>query len=137
MDLKSGTQPCDYLAQVCPYITFAIFSGGDLSGKECEELITKAHNLGTRNVLDTRGEEGALFSDTHNLYEQAIVETEVLDTLGAGDTFVAIFLKEYLLNPDPKQAMALAAAAAANTCKRFGAFGYGKKKTIRDVPFFK
>jgi fructoselysine 6-kinase len=133
----STTYDDDYLAQVCPYLTFAIFSGGDLSRKECEELITKAHKLGTRNVLVTRGEEGALFSDSHNLYEQSIVETEVVDTLGAGDTFVAIFLKEYLLNPDPKQAMAMAAAAAADTCKSFGAFGYGKKKTIRNIPLFK
>ncbi|KKI91298.1 fructosamine kinase [Bacillus sp. SA1-12] len=126
-----------YLAQVCPHLTFAIFSGGDLTRNECEELINKVHKLGTRNVLVTRGEEGALFSDTHQLYEQGIVETEVIDTLGAGDTFVAIFLKEYVQNPDPTQAMARAAVAAAETCKRFGAFGYGKKKTIRDIPLYK
>ncbi|WP_338786305.1 PfkB family carbohydrate kinase [Metabacillus sp. FJAT-53654] len=133
----STTYDDEYLAQVCPYLTFGIFSGGDLTRNECEELIDRAHNLGTRNVLVTRGEEGALFSDTHNLYEQGIVETEVVDTLGAGDTFVAIFLKEYLVKPDAKQAMAIAAAVAAETCKRYGAFGYGKKKTIRDVPLFK
>jgi fructoselysine 6-kinase len=118
----------DYLEKVCPHLTFAIFSGGDLTRTECEYLINKVHKAGTPNVIVTRGSEGSLFSDTHYLYEQSIVETEVVDTLGAGDTFVAIFLKEYLLKPNAKEAMAKASAAAADTCKRFGAFGYGKNR---------
>lgn len=133
----STTYDEDYLAKVCPYITFGIFSGGDLTRKECEDLINKVHKLGTPNVLVTRGEEGALFSDTHTIYEQSIVETEVIDTLGAGDTFVAIFLKEYVGNPDAKKAMAAGATAAAETCRRYGAFGYGKKRIIKNIPLYK
>lgn len=118
----------DYLAKVCPHITFGIFSGGDLTKKECEYLIHKVHEAGTPNVIVTRGSEGSLFSDSHNLYEQSIIETEVIDTLGAGDTFVAIFLKEYLSHYNAKTAMKIAATEAATTCGRFGAFGYGKRK---------
>lgn len=117
-----------YLDLVCPYVKYAVFSGGDLAKEECEALIRKVHAAGTPNVIVTRGSEGSLFSDSHQLYEQGIVETDVVDTLGAGDTFVAIFLKEYVLHSIAKAAMERGSAAAAETCRRFGAFGHGKKR---------
>ncbi|MEH7547140.1 PfkB family carbohydrate kinase [Neobacillus vireti] len=121
----------DYLELVCPYIKFAIFSGGDLTNVECEALIARVHQLGTPNIIVTRGSEGSLFSDSKQLYKQGIVETEVVDTLGAGDTFVAIFLKEYVLSGIAEEAMEKGAAAASETCQRFGAFGHGKKRAKR------
>ena len=121
----------DYLELVCPHVRFGIFSGGDLSLEECQELIKKVQKAGTPNVIVTRGSEGSLFSDSHTLYEQSIIETEVVDTLGAGDTFVAVFLKEYLLHGNAQEAMAKGSAAAAETCQRYGAFGYGKKRAKR------
>lgn len=121
----------DYLELVCPHVKFGIFSGGDFSTEECHELIKKVHQAGTPNVIVTRGSEGSLFSDSHNLYQQSIFETEVVDTLGAGDTFVAVFLKEYILHGEAQEAMKKGSAAAAETCRRFGAFGYGKKREKR------
>jgi fructoselysine 6-kinase len=121
----------NYLELVCPYVKFGIFSGGDLSVEECHDLIKKVHKAGTQNAIVTRGSQGSLFSDAHNLYEQSIFETEVVDTLGAGDTFVAVFLKEYLLHGEAQEAMKKGSAAAAETCSHFGTFGYGKKREKR------
>ncbi|WML60643.1 PfkB family carbohydrate kinase [Neobacillus sp. PS2-9] len=118
----------DYLERVCPHIKYAIFSGGDFTKEECEAFIRKVHVAGTPNVILTRGSEGSLFSDSHQVYEQGIVQTDVVDTLGAGDTFVAVFLKEYVQHGDAKVAMQKGAAAASETCGRFGAFGHGKKR---------
>jgi fructoselysine 6-kinase len=118
----------DYLELVCPYVKYAIFSGGDLTKEECEALITKVHKAGTPNVIVTRGSEGSLFSDSDQVFEQGIVETDVVDTLGAGDTFVSIFLKEHLVHSNAQEAMEKGSAAAAETCQRFGAFGHGKKR---------
>ncbi|WP_442852773.1 PfkB family carbohydrate kinase [Bacillus sp. UNC438CL73TsuS30] len=123
----------DYLEQVCPYVKYAIFSGGDLTKEECNALITRVHKAGTPNVVVTRGSEGSLFSDSHQVYEQGIVETDVVDTLGAGDTFVAIFLKEYVAHGNAQVAMDKGSAAAAETCQRFGAFGHGKKRESKIV----
>lgn len=123
----------DYLQLVCPHVKFAIFSGGDLSAAECEAFIKKVHEAGTPNVIVTRGSEGSLFSDGNQLFKQGIVETEVIDTLGAGDTFVAVFLKEFIVNHDAQEAMAKGAAAAAETCQRYGAFGHGKKRARKIV----
>jgi fructoselysine 6-kinase len=118
----------DYLEQVCPYVKFAIFSGGGLTKEECDALIAKVHKAGTPNVVVTRGSEGSIFSDFHQVYEQGIIETDVVDTLGAGDTFVAIFLKEYVAHGNAQEAMIKGSRAAAETCQRFGAFGHGKKR---------
>lgn len=121
----------EYLKLVCPYIKYGIFSGGDLTHEECEALIARVHQLGTPNIIVTRGSAGSLFSDSKQVYQQGIVETDVVDTLGAGDTFVAIFLKEYVSHGDTQLAMEKGAAAASETCQRFGAFGYGKKRGKR------
>ncbi|MCM3764020.1 PfkB family carbohydrate kinase [Neobacillus niacini] len=118
----------DYLQLVCPNIKYAIFSGGDLTTAECDKLIAKVHQAGTPYVLVTRGSEGSLFSDSQQTYSYGIVEAEVVDTLGAGDTFIAIFLKEHVAHGDVLEAMRKGAAAAAETCGRFGAFGHGKKR---------
>ncbi|NRD77172.1 fructoselysine 6-kinase [Bacillus sp. BRMEA1] len=118
----------DYLRLVCPYVKYAIFSGGGLTKAECEALLVKVHKLGTPNVILTRGSEGSIFSDSTTVYEHGIVETDVVDTLGAGDTFVSIFLKEYISHGIVKEAMEQGAAAAAETCQRYGAFGHGKKR---------
>lgn len=117
-----------YLQRVCPYIDYGFFSGSDLSEDECHQLISRAHHLGTKVVGITRGALGAIFSEEGKLYRQRIVETEVVDTLGAGDSFIAMFLIQYHQHRDVAEALELAAAAAAKTCGHYGAFGYGIPK---------
>jgi fructoselysine 6-kinase len=53
------------------------------------------------------------------------VETNVVDTLGAGDAFAARFLVEYLGGSPIGEALEKAALSAAETCGYYGAFGYG------------
>jgi len=115
-----------YLEKICPYLTFAFYSGSETSQKECLELINTSHKLGTSNVIITRGKKGALFSNGKNIYEQPSIETKVVDTLGAGDSFIAKFLIQFHLTNNPKLSLEKAVEAASDTCKYFGAFGYGK-----------
>ncbi|MDF2679159.1 MAG: frlD [Brevibacillus sp.] len=117
-----------YLQQICPYIHYGFFSGSDLKEDECLELMEQVHQLGTKVVGVTRGGKGAIFSEEGTIYRQSIVETEVVDTLGAGDSFIAMFLTQYHQNRDLAQALQHAAAAAAKTCGHYGAFGYGIPK---------
>jgi fructoselysine 6-kinase len=114
-----------YLKFICPYLEFAFFSGSDLNSNSCLELIELAHRLGANNVVVTRGADGAIFSGPKALYEQSSVEVEVVDTLGAGDSFISMFLTQYYKSSDIKHIMQKAAEAAAETCKYYGALGYG------------
>ncbi|MFC0559137.1 PfkB family carbohydrate kinase [Halalkalibacter alkalisediminis] len=114
-----------YLDTVCPFIKQAFFSGNDLKPQECEALIDTVHDYGVEIVGVTRGSEGALFSKKGKRYRQSIVPIEVVDTLGAGDSFIAKFIVEHHKHGDMEVSLAEAAKAAADTCTIFGAFGYG------------
>lgn len=120
----------NYLARVCPYLKFAFFSGGNLSKGQLSELIDVAHKFGVENVCITRGENGSLFSNRNKLYTQQAVKIKTVDTLGAGDSFISKFLTEYYNGNEIQSSLQSAAEAAAETCKNFGAFGYGLKKSV-------
>lgn len=123
----STNQEEHYLQKVCPYVTYAFFSGSNLNIAECHALIQKVHSFGSKVVCVTRGEKGALLSIENQLYEQAIIQTKVIDTLGAGDSFIAGFLSSYVQGQDVNKALQKGALAASQTCQDYGAFGYGKE----------
>jgi sugar/nucleoside kinase (ribokinase family) len=62
-------------------------------------------------------------------YEVAAAETTLVDTLGAGDTFIGTLLVRLLEGSNPLEAMTTAAGASALTCSRLGAFGNGAPLT--------
>lgn len=119
----------EYIQAVCPYLQYAFFSGSDLSKSECIEFMHHVSELGTPFVGMTRGGEGALFLADGEVYEQPIHEANVIDTLGAGDSFIAVFLTQFHQYHNIREAMELAAEAAAKVCEIYGAFGYGSKKS--------
>lgn len=114
-----------YLEQVLPFTTFAFLSYPDQSQSECESLMRWIKAQGPEVVVVTRGKEGALAFGGERIVQQGIVEANVVDTLGAGDAFIARFLVEYLRGKAINESMALAAQSAAETCGYYGAFGYG------------
>lgn len=113
-----------YLNKVCPFITYGFFSGAELSEIEIVQLIQKVHKLGTKVVGVTRGAKGAVFSDGIDVYRQPIVEVKVIDTMGAGDSFIAGFLSNYPQSKNMKQALQYAAERSALTCTEHGGFGH-------------
>jgi fructoselysine 6-kinase len=120
----------ELLEKVCPYIKFAFISGSDLSEVELEELFSKIHQLGTPVVIITRGSKGVVMSHENKRCSQGIVEAKVIDTLGAGDSFIAGFLTNYFNDVPIEKTLEAAAQIAARTCEVNGAFGYGKQLTL-------
>lgn len=118
------------LKQICPHLTFAFLSGSHLSSEEIEDLFLRIHALGTPYVLVTRGSEGVYASHKNERFSQEIAEAKVIDTLGAGDSFIAAFLTYYLNHYPINDALQRAAERAARTCEVNGAFGYGKQLTL-------
>lgn len=120
----SENRDVEYLKKVCPNVKFAFFSGSDLDLDEIIELIKKCHSLGTEIIGVTRGGKGALFSKDRELFEQCIKPTEVIDTMGAGDSFIAGFLTRYTKSNNMVESLDFAATCAAKSCKFHGGFGY-------------
>jgi len=113
------------LVETLPYVTFAFLSSPDTSYEETVDLLRWVQAQGPSIVVVTQGRAGALAFDGQRIYQQGIVETTVVDTLGAGDAFIAQFLVEYGSGQWIDRSMALAAASAAETCGYYDAFGHG------------
>lgn len=114
----------DRLARVAPHCHLASFSGGGLSRPEALELARQAAALGARHVLVTRGESGALLLSAGEVTETRAEVITPLDTLGAGDTFIARVLTGLLRAERPADLLAAAASEAAQTCSWHGGFGH-------------
>lgn len=124
-DFSNRREPA-YLAQVCPHIRFAFFSGSDLSMPQVNALIASAASYGPEVVGVTLGSEGALFSIRGALYRQGVKEASVVDTMGAGDSFISGFLCAFYQALPPEACLDFAASCAADTCGVRGGFGYGR-----------
>ena len=84
----------------------------------------KFHSQGLKIVICTEGSSGSYLYDGE-FYHQPIVEAEIVDTLGAGDGFIARFLVEYLKQTNTQESLQRAAESAAEVCKYNGAFSRG------------
>lgn len=131
----------DYLEKIGPYTTVAIMSCAHLSREERETEMKKAQSAGIQVVLGTVGEDGSyvLYGDDI-LYAPAVHADDVIDTMGAGDSYFATFLCSLLKSSKEGKivegddesmksrlvaAMNAGAAFAARICAMEGAFGYG------------
>ena len=113
-----------YLAQVCPHVTTAFLSGAGLADTAVSELIARVLDLGPETVCVTRGDKGAVWADGQIRIEQPIVPATVVDTMGAGDAFIAGYLAGSLDEKPPAEALSYAASCAAKACEWEGAWGY-------------
>ena len=98
----------------------------------------RTQDLGCGIAVATMGGDGAMVWDGESFYQARAKPVEVIDTLGAGDSFAAGFLMTYLAEIVQKklskgsgayrekmeQVLAAASELSAKTCGRPGAFGF-------------
>jgi fructoselysine 6-kinase len=114
----------DYVESISRSVKYAFFSGSGRSDKEINELIQITNNAGIEVVGITLGSNGALFINRGKQYIQSIKPVKVVDTMGAGDSFISGFLTSYIDNDNMSQALDFAADCAAKCCSYYGGFGY-------------
>ncbi|MBY8999640.1 MAG: fructoselysine 6-kinase [Candidatus Heimdallarchaeota archaeon] len=114
----------DYLNKYVQSVDIGIFSISDKKIEDIKSFMEKLYSKGLKFVICTKGSSGSYLYDGQ-FYFQPIVETEIIDTLGAGDGFVARFLVEYIRESDVKEALHKAAISAADVCQYHGAFNRG------------
>jgi fructoselysine 6-kinase len=109
---------------IAPHCYLASVSGDGLADAELDALAGELLELGSRWVLVTRGRAGAVLRNaSDSIYAPARL-VEPVDTLGAGDTFIARTLFGLLKGEAPADIMGHAAEAASATCQYHGAVGY-------------
>ncbi len=134
VDCINGTT---LLKNVAPYIDLALFSCSHMNSDDISVLIKKSHSAGAKYILATMGERGQIFSDGMYRYVGLATNICAIDTLGAGDAFVAAFAltmardgwkRSNSLNPEIiNRALDVASRFSAEICLIDGAFGCSQK----------
>ena len=115
--------PFDPAAQTAlPNSDIAFFSDDVEDEKALKRTIRTIYALGPSIVVAMRGARGSLAYDGKRYYAQAAIDCPVVDTLGAGDSYIAGFLHSFLQGRPMKQCMKTGAENASITIGYLGAW---------------
>lgn len=104
-------------------IPLVFASGPDDPAEPVEPLIESLRQAGAEKIVVTCGPRGSFYHDGKSVHSAGSVPVEVVDTCGAGDSFIATFLLALLFEKrEPGDALLQAAARAAETCTHLGGF---------------
>lgn len=108
-----------------PGLWLAAFSGSHLDEAGLEQVAQAALEAGAHYVLITQGADGATLWSGQQRWHQSADHVTVVDTLAAGDAYLASLIVSLADGADETPAMAKASAASARVITVWGAFGHG------------
>jgi len=117
-DLSVNAAPCD-LGIDCLDIAFA--SAGD-DPAEAERLLHSLLAGGARLAVVTCGARGSMASDGTQTRAVGTQPVNVVDTTGAGDSFIAGFIHGFSEGCDLQSCLEAGRDVAARTCRHLGGF---------------
>jgi fructoselysine 6-kinase len=123
-DFSTRRDP-EHWRSIAPHCFLVSISASDLDENGAQSVATELLEAGARWALATLGARGAALAGRDGLFTIAAEPVEPVDTLGAGDTFIARTLLGLLEGENPRHALCAAAQAAARTCLDFGSIGHG------------
>lgn len=105
-----------------PFVDYAFFSCDSKSNDELHEFMKWVKSIGPSIVVVTRGENGSIAYDGNNFTEYGIIKCEVVDSMGAGDSYIAGFLLGLLQGKSIAECMKKGAQSSAETIGYYGAW---------------
>lgn len=106
---------------LAPYIDYAFFSCRE-DNTFTRNLLKRVKEQGAGCVIATLGENGSVAYDGKEFTAIGITGAQAVDTLGAGDSYIAGFLSRALEGEPLKRCMQAGADKAALTIGHFGAW---------------
>jgi sulfofructose kinase len=109
--------------RLLPFTDHAVFSEPALAsfaGSANDEALADLARFGCRIIAVTRGHDGVSWWENGHLHRQAAYAVDIVDTTGAGDVFHGAYAFAIGAGLEVRDAMALAAAAAALKCSHSG-----------------
>jgi fructoselysine 6-kinase len=114
-----------YIVSLAPYVDIAIRSAPAADRRAALDEARRLHELGPRTVAVTLGAGGAVIvQDGASQWAPAPSGGPIVDTLGAGDAFIARLLVGLARGEPIAEVAGAATAYATVSCSRFGAFGH-------------
>ncbi|MDD6214932.1 MAG: ribokinase [Firmicutes bacterium] len=126
--LNPAPMPKNMPREVLSYIDFLIpnrsetelLCGFEIKNiKDAERAVKGINNMGVKNVIITLGSDGCIYNDVEGIKTQSIYESKIVDTTGAGDSFVGAFAAKY--EGDIGKACEYATRVSSVTVSRRGA----------------
>lgn len=118
-----ATDPDDDACKVAiSHTDYLFFSNDNSSTEELCLIMKELRSKGPQLVIAMRGEKGSLCFDGKDFHEFGIIECDnVIDTMGAGDSYIAGFLSAVGEGAQIDEAMKIGALTATETIQYFGA----------------
>jgi len=104
------------------HVTYAFFSSEEDDSPELREFIKKMHARGPKMVIVTLGDYGSICFDGKEYYKFGIISCPVVDTMGAGDSYIAGFLRGIMRGEDIPTSMKMGAENSSITIGYQGAW---------------
>ncbi len=119
-----ATRPGDKECSVAiPFTDYLFFSSDDGDTDTLREYMKYLYLQGPKLVISMLGEKGSLCFDGDTFYKFGIIECDdFVDSMGAGDSYIAGFLSGIVKNLPIKECMRIGASTASDTLKYFGAW---------------
>lgn len=108
------------------HVDIAFFSAADLSSTQAWDLAYSLRTLGPAVVVITRGAQGVLAVDAQGIHEQPALPCTFVDSMGAGDGFIAAFLLARQARQSLANCLLQGVAYAGQVCGWAGGFGHGQ-----------
>lgn len=106
-----------------PYSDYVFFSVDDGDTEENRTLMKSIHEKGPSLVICMMGEKGSMCYDGNKFHIFGIVPCDnIIDSMGAGDSYIAGFLKGIAERKTIEEAMEMGASNATETLQYFGAW---------------
>jgi len=109
-------------AAALPHVDYAFFSDDRPDETNLRQIMADTLSQGPRLVIATRGELGSLCFDGADFSDMGIVPCEVIDTMGAGDSYIAGFICGLLQGASVHDCMSMGAVNASETIGYRGAW---------------
>lgn len=103
-------------------VDYAFFASDNGDTEELRKFMKEMHSKGPKIVIVTLGEEGSIAYDGKDFIRFGIIVCDVKDTMGAGDSFIAGFLRGTLLGKGIIDCMKMGAENSSVTLQYTGAW---------------
>jgi len=110
-------------AEIAPFIDCAFFSwDGPQEQDSIEFFMREQQSSGARLVVVTLGKKGSIAFDGRKFFTYGIIPCKVIDTMGAGDSYIAGFMSAQLMGHSIEESMRMGTESSTITIQYKGAW---------------